>query len=246
MNRTFICIGHRGTRILDENTTYAFTKALKYGAEYIEFDIRKTKDNKLIVMHDATLERTTSGEGLIKNFTYDQICKYKTKKNNEKIPLLSDVLEIFKGKIKFMIELKEINIRTKILDLIHDKGLLNHCIISGRNLRQILLIKKEYPESKICYNITKGMGLTLSEFLNQESVKKKNYELDIISLKSHLVSSKFIETCHRNKILTLAWDFIDYSNPLDKMKALIKSGIDGILFDNYKNIPIIMDWLRKS
>ena len=72
MNRTFICIGHRGTRILDENTIYAFVKALKYGAEYIEFDIRKTKDNKLVVIHDATIERTTSGEGLIKDFALMQ------------------------------------------------------------------------------------------------------------------------------------------------------------------------------
>jgi len=245
MNRTFICIGHRGTRILDENTIYAFTKALKYGAEYIEFDIRKTKDNKLIVIHDATLERTTIGSGLIKNLTYDQISKYKTKMNDEKIPLLSDVLEIFKGKIKFMIELKEKKIRTKIVDFIYNKGLINHCIFSGRSLKEILLIKKEYPESKICYNITKGVGLTLSEFLNIGSQKKINYKFDIISLKSRLVSSKFIETCHKNRILTISWGFIDYSNPLDKIKVLIKSGIDGILFDNYKNIPVIKDWLKK-
>ena len=107
MNRNFLFIGHRGTRISDENTIYAFNKALKYGAEYIEFDVRKTKDNKLIIIHDATLERTTKGSGLIKNLTYNDISKYKTKRNSSKIPLLSDVLEKFKDQIKFMIELKE-------------------------------------------------------------------------------------------------------------------------------------------
>ena len=130
----------------------------------------------------------------------------------------------------FMIDLKEKNIRKIILDFIRDKGLMNHCIFSGRSLSEILLIKKEYPESKICYNITKGEDLTLSEFLNEETQKKIDYKFDIISLKSHLVSSKFIQICHRNKILALAWDFIDYSNPLEKInlsqffKGLPKEG----------------------
>ncbi len=247
MNRNFIFIGHRGTRISDENTIYAFNKALKYGAEYIEFDVRKTKDNKLIIIHDATLERTTIGSGLIKNLTYDEISKFKTKRNNEKIPLLSDVLEIFKRKIKFMIELKGESIRKQIMDLITENDLIKQCIFSGRNLNDILLIKKEYPESKICYNLTKGKSLTLTEFLKMGSQKQKiSYDFDMINLRSNLVSSKFIEICHKNNIMTLSWDFLHYSNPLDKIKKLIRKGIDGILFDNYKNIPIIEEWLKKN
>ena len=97
-------VGHRGTRVCDENTIYAFNKALKYGANYIEFDVRKTKDNQLIIIHDATLERTTNGIGLIKNLTYDKINQFNTKINYEHVPLLSDVLEIFIDKINFMID----------------------------------------------------------------------------------------------------------------------------------------------
>jgi len=246
MNRSFICIGHRGTRILDENTIYAFNKALKYGADYIEFDVRKTKDNKLIIIHDASLERTTKGSGLIQNLTYDEISRYKTKINNEKIPLLSEVLESFKDKTKFMIELKEGNLRSQILDIIKDMDLIEHCIFSGRSLIEIELIKKESPETRICYNITKGVGLTLPELLKLGNKVRANYNFDIISLRSNLVNSKFIDICQKNKISTLSWDFIAYSNPLEKIKELIKRGIDGILFDNYKNIPIIKNWLKKS
>ena len=246
MIRNFIFIGHRGTRIFDENTIFAFKKALKSGAEYIEFDVRKTKDNKLIIIHDATLERTTTGSRLIKNLTYDEISKYKTKRNGGKIPLLLDVLEIFKGQIKFMIELKGESTRKQIMDIINERDLIEQCIFSGRNLNDILLIKKEYPKSKICYNITKGKSITLSEFLKLGSQKEKiTYDFDFISLRSSLVSSKFIDICHKNNILTLSWDFLNYSNPLDKIKILIKKGIDGILFDNYQNIPIIKDWLNK-
>lgn len=246
MNRNFISIGHRGTRISDENTIYAFTKALKYGAEYIEFDVRKTQDNRLIVIHDASLERTTMGSGLIKNLTYNEISRYTTKTKNEKVPLLSDVLDTFKGKIKFMIELKAENIRKQIIDIIIDKKLIKSCIFSGRRLKDIVLIKSEYPEVKICYNITKGIGLSLPELLKLGNQAIINSNLDMVSLRSNLVSLKFIEICQKNKISTLSWDFINYSKPLEKIKELIKNGIDGILFDNYKNIPIIKDWLQKS
>ena len=115
MNKNIILVGHRGTRVCDENTIYAFNKALRYGANYIEFDVRKTKDNQLIIIHDATLERTTNGIGLIKNLTYNKINQFKTKINQEHVPLLSDVLEIFIDKINFMIELKEKNIRKERL-----------------------------------------------------------------------------------------------------------------------------------
>jgi glycerophosphoryl diester phosphodiesterase len=245
MNQNFICIGHRGTRIIDENTIYAFTKAIKYGADYIEFDVRKTKDNKLIIIHDAYLERTTKGSGVVKNLTYDQISQYKTKMNDEKIPLLSEVLERFKGKSKFMIEIKEENIRKQLLDVIHEMDLFKYCILSGRNLNEINLIKKKNPGIKTCYNITKGAGLTLSELLKLGNNNKINYNFDYISLRSSLVNAEFLEICHKNKILTLSWDFMGYLNPVEKIKELIKNGIDGILFDNYKNIPIIKNWLKK-
>ncbi len=240
-------VGHRGTRVCDENTIYAFNKALKYGANYIEFDVRKTKDNQLIIIHDATLERTTNGIGLIKNLTYDKINQFNTKINYEHVPLLSDVLEIFIDKINFMIELKEQNIRKELMNLIKKKDLIEHCIFSSRDLDELCSIKKNYPESRICYNITKGKKLTLSQFLEIGSQNKKlNYKFDMISLRSSLINKKFIKICQRNQILVLSWDFLQYSNPLNIIKSLIKKKIDGILFDDYKNILAIKEWLKKN
>ncbi len=185
MNRTFICIGHRGTRILDENTIYAFTKALKYGAEYIEFDIRKTKDNKLIVIHDATLERTTIGSGLIKNLTYDQISKYKTKMNDEKIPLLSDVLEIFKGKIKFMIELKE-----EFIVLLGPMGITEFNDLKDKSATGKDEIF-EYIDSLEKLNILRNTDaekfkINVGKIFGDEPIKEENYKLDNETLKKEI------------------------------------------------------------
>ena len=67
-------IGHRGARAYEpENTLRSFKKALEIGVDAVEFDVRKTKDNKLVVIHDADVKRTTDGEGLVSELTLKEI-----------------------------------------------------------------------------------------------------------------------------------------------------------------------------
>ncbi len=243
MIQDFLFIGHRGTRrSFDENTILAFKKAIEYGANHLEFDVRKTKDKKLIVIHDSTLKRTTNGSGLVNNLTYKEILNFRTKVNLSPIPLLTDIFNELKGKTKFMIELKEINLIDDIVKTIIKNDLLGDCIISGKYLTDLLEFKNNLPQSKICYNITNGQGLSLTEFLELSKDKIAKFKIDIISLKSSLTSREFIETCHKNEIISLSWDFLSYKNPLDKIKSLITLGVNGILFDNYRNIREIKKW----
>ena len=120
--------------------------------------------------------------------------------------------------------------------------MLGDCIISGKYLTDLLEFKNNLPQSKICYNITNGQGLSLTEFLELSKDKIAKFKIDIISLKSSLTSREFIETCHKNEIISLSWDFLSYKNPLDKIKSLITLGVNGILFDNYRNIREIKKW----
>jgi glycerophosphoryl diester phosphodiesterase len=243
MTQDFMYIGHRGTRTsFDENTILAFKKALEYGANYVEFDIRKTKDNKLIVIHDTTLERTTNGSGLVKNLTYKEVSNFRTNINLSPIPLLSDIFSELKGKTKFMIELKETNILDDVVEIVMSNDILEDCIVSGKYLADLLEFKKNFPQNKVCYNITNGKGLTLTNFMKLSKNKREKYKIDIISLKSSLVSKEFIEACHQSRIKSLSWDFLDYENPLNKIKSLISYGVNGILFDNYRNIRKILEW----
>lgn len=240
-------IGHRGTRAnSDENTIEAFKKALKFGANYVEFDVRKTKDERIVIIHDSTLERTTNGSGLLKDLDYNEVLKYGTKNHKYKIPLLSETLKCLKGRIKFMIELKEGDLKDIILDIVKNFNLLEDCIFSGRNLTVLEYIKSTHSNSKICYNITKGVELKIGDFLNLGKFKKLKFKPDMISLRSNLVNDEFIEICHANNIKSLAWGFISYSDPLSVIKSLINMGIDGILFDDYRNIVKIKLWLEKT
>ncbi len=246
MTNDFLFIGHRGTRVeYDENTIEAFKKAIDFGANYIEFDVHPTRDNQIIVIHDKTLDRTTNGSGLVKDLLYSEISKVKTVKTNKNIPLLSQIFNEFNETVNYMIELKELGIENEVINIVKKFNLLERCVISSRNLNQLKNLREKFSNIRTCYNITKGIGLTLNEFLSQE-VQNLSTHIDFISLNSSLISEKFIKHCLNYNLIPLSWDFLKYDDPLLKIKSLIKIGIKGILFDNYRNIKIIKNWLKND
>ena len=247
MKNYLLFIGHRGTRIdYDENTIKSFEAAIKSGARYIEFDVRRLKDGNLLIFHDASIDKNMVGSVYLKDLTYTELKNYKTKIRTAEIPLLSEVLDKLAKRTKFMIELKEEEIKNDVINMVSKKGLLKDCVIGGRNYELLRIIKKEFPKCQVCYNITKGKGLNLKDFIELGTQKNLHFIPEMISLKSNLIKANFINICHENGIKALAWDFIKYTNSVKKIKDLIKLQIDGILFDDHKNIKTIKQWLKRT
>ena len=107
-------IGHRGVKDLKpENTFESILTAFDLGLECVEIDVKISKDNIPLLLHDDTLDRTTNGSGLVCDYTFEEINKldagyyfYKSK-TEIKVPSLSSVLDLVKKKQKFLnIELK--------------------------------------------------------------------------------------------------------------------------------------------
>ena len=69
-------------------------------------------------------------------------------------------------------------------------------------------------------------------------------QIDYLDSHSKIVTQEFIEVCHMNGILALSWDFIGYKKPFEIIKRLLEMGIDGILFDDYKNIELTKNWVE--
>ena len=102
-------IGHRGVPSLeDENTLESTAQAAKLGANIIENDIYLTKDNHLVVMHDNTVNRTTTGTGKIEDMTLAEVQQLKTTNKNYHVPTLAEYLIWLKKnkQIVLMIEIK--------------------------------------------------------------------------------------------------------------------------------------------
>src|SRR4051794_12907483 len=72
--RHVVAIAHRGEHLVHpENTIPAFEEAIRAGADFIEVDVRTTSDGKLVLQHDATVDRCTNGHGEVAKMTFDEI-----------------------------------------------------------------------------------------------------------------------------------------------------------------------------
>ena len=122
-------IGHRGAKAYEpENTIRSFRYAITLGVDAVELDVRRTKDNELVVIHNADVNKTTDGSGAVSELTLEEIKKLVTEKGEE-IPTLEEVLDFVDKRVKILVELKETGTEEKVLDLIQKKGMINDVII---------------------------------------------------------------------------------------------------------------------
>ncbi len=99
-----------------ENSLAAFQHSIDSGVDIIETDIRTTKDGKLILMHDGSVDRTTNGEGKVKDFTFSELEKFELEKESEdsktyRVPLAEDALNLARGKIMVDLDMKDVYVK---------------------------------------------------------------------------------------------------------------------------------------
>lgn len=105
-------IGHRGAKgYAAENTLASFQKAIEFGVDGIELDVHLSLDGKVMVIHDDTIDRTTSGNGLVKVFSAKELKQFD-------IPTLESVFELINKKCFINIELKTFETAAKVVELI--------------------------------------------------------------------------------------------------------------------------------
>jgi glycerophosphoryl diester phosphodiesterase len=112
---TPLVIAHRGDSAhRPENTLASFASALEIGAAYAEFDVHLTRDGEVVVIHDATLDRTTNGHGAVRNLTLAEIrsfsagypSRFGSAYAGERVPTLGEVLGLLRDRALAMIEIK--------------------------------------------------------------------------------------------------------------------------------------------
>ena len=163
--------GHRGAKgTYPENSMLSFKKAIEAGVDGLEFDIHMTKDGELIVIHDATLDRTTTGSGFVKDYTlpeiqefsigekYSEYQHYDVSWNDERIPTLSQVLTLcLEYDLEVNIELKTYEVRypeieAKLLQAVEKSGLdVEKVVYSAFHLPTIVRIQKLNPNAKVAW-----------------------------------------------------------------------------------------------
>ncbi len=160
-NQTPKISAHRGGGDLNrypENCIESFAYLAKNLPVIIECDIDLTKDSVLVMMHDATLDRTTTGTGKLIDKTYAELGAYRLEDNMGnvtpyKIPTLEEVLRWGRNKVTFTLDVKRNVSFAKIVDMIHKTGAGDYAAVITYNAQDAAKLHKLDPNLMISVTI---------------------------------------------------------------------------------------------
>ena len=219
---------HRGSSInAPENTIPAFDQAIQDKADWIELDVHETKDNVLVISHDANLKRTTGKNLFIYNLTYAELEKLNVRSSissdygDVHIPTLEEVLSRYQGKIKLNIELKptghENNYAQSVIDLIKKYNFEGNCMVASMNEPILKEVKSIDPNITILYNMMIAEG----------DISKLSF-IDNYSVEQSYITSSLIDSVHKQNKQIFAWTV----NDPDTIRKFADMGVDNIISDN--------------
>ena len=147
-NRKLLSIGHRGAAgRAPENTIAAIRKGIALGADFVEVDVQRTYDDRLVLMHDKFVDRTTNGTGRVTELTWEDLRPLNAGEG-ESIPLLEDALAVANGRIGIILETITPGIGTAVYRATKNAALFSPVIFSSFLHDEILAIHDLDPVAK--------------------------------------------------------------------------------------------------
>lgn len=230
-------IAHRGfSGVAPENTLAAFRQAIEVGADMFELDVLLSKDGRVIVIHDDTLDRTTDGVGPVSALTLAQLQEldagswFSPEFADERIPTLEETLALAKNRILVNIEIKteavtdraEGGIVDETLAIVRRADMLDQIVISSFDPRALAHARALDPNVKTAslYNAELQKDLSPQEVMS--AVDSNGFNLS-----RRQVDETIVAECHR-----LGRPVAVYTvNEVDDMETLIELGVDAIFTD---------------
>lgn len=224
--------GHRGAASeCPENTLLSFKTAIEVGADLIEMDIHKTKDNQIVVIHDGNTKRVGNIDLTIADCTFDQLKQVDLGKD-QRIPLLDEVFKNFKGKCGFVIEIKAEGLCELLYNKIKEYDVEASCIIISfkhNELKTFRKLNQTIPLATLEPSTNNLGGMVLKKKMI-DNVVTHNFEG--IHPLFKLINKKVVEYAHANNIFVNPWTV---DNEKD-WKSMIEAGVDGITTNNPRGL----------
>ncbi len=239
-----VSIAHRGASgrgHSPENTLSAFREAIKIGVDCVECDVHSTKDGHIVVIHDSTLNRTTDKKGVVADMILEEIKKadagswFNKAFSGERIPTLTELLELTKGKVITVIEIKPDNITDKV---IHE--------VEAAQAEGEVLLQSFHPEVvKAAMDINPKIPRALLvggklPIIRLASIQELVYQAaqvgaSTLNLSYSVITPTLVKEVHRRGINVWAWTVDEES----KMKELVDMGVNGITTNYPKKIHLL-------
>jgi glycerophosphoryl diester phosphodiesterase len=230
-----VVIAHRGaSKLAPENTLAAFRLAIDQQADAIELDVQLSADKEVVVFHDNKLDRTTNGEGYLRDHNYQSLSELKagilfgSPYHTERIPTLSQVFTTFGKSIFYNIELKNLltpfdSLPFLVNKLIKDYQLETHVLISSFNPIALTKIERINPD------LPKGILLKGSlPFMLQAAPFSTLHNYQSVHFSNNSISPNFVQRIHTSGKLAFTYTL----NLPDEILLSLRNGIDGFFTDD--------------
>ena len=221
-----VIIAHRGASAdAPENTLSALQLAITEGADWVEIDVQETREGEIVVIHDSDLKRVGGSELRVFESSLEELQKVDIGSwkdpalSDQRIPTLQQVLELCKGRVKLVIELKyygqEKHFEERVATLVEAAGMQDQVVIMSLSYAGIQKMKSIRPQWPA--------GLLSSVALGDVTRLK----VDFFAVNAKFANRAFIRRVHNRNRKVIVWTVND---PID-MSAMMSKGVDGIITD---------------
>ncbi len=211
-------IGHRGAKgYIAENTLASFQKALDLVCDGIELDVHLSLDEQVMVIHDATIDRTTVDRVFVANLSATTL-------KHLGVSTLNEVLNLIDKRCFVNIEIKDENATKFVLSIIQ-KYCLEHNW--DENLFQISSFKWSILQDIFFKNSSIALGVLTDKSIDEAIVFAKKIKAHSINPYYKLLDKEKVTLMHKNKFKIFAWT-VNEADAIETMKLL---GVDGVISD---------------
>ena len=215
------CKGHG-----PENTLAAIRKAIELGADAIEVDVHCTADGIPVLLHDNTVDRTTNGSGCIHDMTFAQARALDAGDERfpcELIPSLEEAVELTKGQVLLVLELKQMGIEAQVLDVVRGLDALRDSTVHSFFPEVVAKVRELEPREP-CALLTHGLNVSDWDELLDSALALNAQGIAVLH---SFVTERLVATASRRSLRVYAWTVNDES----EMRRLMVCGVDGITSD---------------
>ena len=237
-------IAHRGeSKFAPQNTIAAFEQAVRVGADAIELDIWFSKDKQLVLIHDATVNRTTDGEGAVSGYTVEELKEldagsyFSEKFRGERIPTLREVLERFTGRIGLCIEIKDEDegVEEALVALLDEYDAVKGTTVTSGSYESIARVKALNPAIKV--------GLLTKETDEDVADKLLAIGAEQICPWEAVLDTETVARLHDRGLEVRAWGV---GSDVEKMARMIEIGTDGMTVNDPVSLKRLIDQRAES
>ncbi|HVA83930.1 MAG TPA: glycerophosphodiester phosphodiesterase family protein [Candidatus Binataceae bacterium] len=234
-----LTIAHRGaSAIYPENTLRAFIAAADLGADMCEFDVRMTRDGEVVVIHDATVNRTTNGRGRVAAMTAEALkrldagVRFGAEFHGEPIPTLAEVaaaLGTRGGKrcgrrCGMDVELKQRGLETRVCDILRERGAIEDAMVSSFDWDQLEIVAAQERGLRLALLGEKAPAALLEAAAAMHAFA--------IAPRFDIADAALCAEAHRLGLAVYVWTVDDAPT----MRRMMAAGVDGIMTNDLKRL----------